>query len=111
MTGTKTTCAAVANRARFQAITRLGRLFKCTPQKAEERMLRPNPKYVPYRVAFSNFIDEAITNVFAHIDNGQASLLPMHWSAVKSGDADVESKLGRLYGEVVCYWVPKREAA
>jgi hypothetical protein len=62
-------------------------------------------------VAFSNFIDEAISNVFAHVDNGHATLLPMHWAAVERADADVNSKLGRLYGETVCYWVPSKEAA
>jgi hypothetical protein len=112
MNATKTTAAAIATRARLNAITKLGRIFKCTPQKAEERMLRPNPKYAPYRVAFSNFVDEAITNVFAHVDNGHASLLPMHWAAVESPDANVESNpLGRMHGENVCYWVPNKAAA
>jgi hypothetical protein len=112
MAATKTTAAAIATRARLDAITKLGRLFKCTPQKAEERMLRPNPKYAPYRVAFSNFVDDAISNVFAHVDNGHCTLVPMHWAAVERADANVQANpLGRLHGSNVSYWVPSKAAA
>jgi hypothetical protein len=116
MAATKTTAAAVATRARLNALTKLGRMFNCTPVKAEERMNRVGPrygdKYKPYRVAFFNFIDDAITNVFSHVDNGHATIMPMHWSAVDKADASVQSNpLGRLHGSHVSYWVPNKAAA
>ena len=111
MAATKTTAAAIAVRARVDALRKLGRMFNCLPVKAEERMLRPNAKYQPYRAAFSNFVDEAISNVFAHVDNGHCELLPMHWAA-SSVDGHVQNTpLQRLYGETVCYWVPTKAAA
>jgi hypothetical protein len=58
-------------------------------------------------------VDEQLSNFFAHLDNGHATLIPMHWSAVNaSPDSHVEHRMiGKMHGATVCYWVPSKEAA
>ncbi len=113
MNAVTTTAAALGTRARADALTKMGRLFKCSPQKAAERMSRPAANYQEYRVAFINLVDAAITNVFAHVDNGHLVIKTPHWAAFTgSPDSYVESNpLGRLQGVAVSYWAPKKDAA
>lgn len=109
MNATQTTTAALAAKVRVQALSKLGRLYKCTPDKAAERMARPKAQYEAYRVAFANFVEEALANVFAHIGAGMLAIKPAHWSAAPNPDAYVGNMPGipgRLHGVRVSYWMP-----
>ena len=92
-----------------QAVIKLGRYFKCSPEKAVERMGRPAAKYDLYRVAMANLVDSMITEAMERIDANQTlfSLAPGHWSAAPNADKHVNAALGKVFGLTVCYWTPK----
>jgi hypothetical protein len=97
----------IAAGARAQALKAMGNMFKCTPEKAAERMARPNPKYKPYRVAFHNLVDAAITHAFKATEQANMPIAPAHWSAVIGKDAariHATDNDGR--GALVSYWAP-----
>ena len=103
------TVEAVSSSIHRQAIIKLGRYFKCSPEKAVERMARPAAKYDMYRVAMANLVDSMITESMERIDANQTAftLVPGHWSAAPNADKHVNATLGKIFGLTVCYWTPK----
>ncbi|MFM0165714.1 hypothetical protein PQR39_35460 [Paraburkholderia sediminicola] len=104
----------LAHNIRQRALASLGRLFKCSAAKAEERMQRPASKYNGYRVAFANIVDAGITDVFSRIDAGTVpiTIKPAHWSAVDGTDSErafiamMATGAGLRPGSLVSYWMP-----
>jgi hypothetical protein len=114
MNAKKVMTEVLAANARKAALASMGRVFKCTPLKAAERMTRPAAKYDAYRVAFINAMDEAITQIFALADNGHVAIVPAHWSAVDGTEARrafvavmaSSAPVNGAPGSLVGYWMP-----
>lgn len=113
-----TSADQLAYNIRHRVLAKLGRMFKCSPAKAEERMQRLTAKYAPYRVAFSNLVDEDITSIFTRMDAGvlPIAIKPAHWAAV-DGSESQRAFCAVLHGgkpgtvqngpsAQVCYWMP-----
>ena len=103
------TVAAVSSSIHRQAAIKLGRHFKCSPEKALERAGRPAAKYAIYRVALSNLVDSMITETLQRVETNQVhfTVAPGHWSAAPNADKHVNATLGKVFGLTVCYWTPK----
>jgi hypothetical protein len=108
--------ANFAASARGAVLISMGRVFRCSPLKAAERMTRPGEKYDAYRVAFVNGIDFLITQIFAHVDNGHCTLVPTHWSSLigvtekERFIASLKDDAEPIGGRIVTYWFPKEAA-